>query len=216
MGRVSRRWQQVASAAEGDDYAEAYAERFRSLLAEGQDIHGEADFVAGLCPPPARVLDAGCGTGRVAVRLAELGYDVVGCDADASMIEVAQRELPSLDWRVADLAHLADGELGAAYDVVVLAGNVIPFLEPGTLGSACRGVAGLLTDGGTALVGFGLDDDHLPDGVDVVSLAAVDAAMENAGLPRARGWSGWDGSPFDPAAGYAVVEYAPGDGQDVA
>lgn len=216
MTRVSRRWEQVASAAEGDDYAEAYAERFRRLVDDGEDVHGEATFLTGVRPPPARVLDAGCGTGRVAARLAEMEYDVVGCDADATMIEVARRESPAIEWHVADLADLAAGELGAAYDVVLLAGNVIPFLEPGTLGSACRGVAGLLAEGGIALVGLGLDHDHLPERVDAVPLAALDAAMEVAGLPQARSWSGWDGTPFDPAAGYAVVEYAAGDGEDVA
>ncbi|WP_372343101.1 methyltransferase domain-containing protein [Streptomyces sp. KL116D] len=35
------------------------------------------------------MLDAGCGTGRVTIRLSELGYDCVGFDLDASMLDVA-------------------------------------------------------------------------------------------------------------------------------
>ena len=103
------RWQQIARETVGADYAEQYAERFRAMAARGEDVHGEATFVAGLVDPPARVLDAGCGTGRVAIRLAELGYDVVGVDVDASMLLQAREEAPELDWRVGDLADLDTG-----------------------------------------------------------------------------------------------------------
>ena len=101
---MSTRWERIARETVGDDYATTYAERFRSMAARGDDIHGEATFVSGLLPPPARILDAGCGTGRVAVRLAELGYDVVGVDVDASMLDVARAEAPDLDWRLGDLS----------------------------------------------------------------------------------------------------------------
>ncbi len=57
------RWEESARAMAGDDYAEQYAARFRSLAASGQDTHGEATFVTGLVEPPESVLDAGCGTG---------------------------------------------------------------------------------------------------------------------------------------------------------
>ncbi|HRI95650.1 MAG TPA: class I SAM-dependent methyltransferase [Nocardioides sp.] len=86
------RWQEIARATVGADYAAKYAQRFRALAARGDDVHGEASFVCGLVEPPARVLDAGCGTGRVAIRLAELGYGVVGVDLDASMLIQARAE----------------------------------------------------------------------------------------------------------------------------
>ena len=35
-------------------------------------------YVLSTCPPPARVLDVGCGTGALATRLDERGYQVVG------------------------------------------------------------------------------------------------------------------------------------------
>ena len=50
------------------------------------------------------VLDAGCGTGRVAIELARHGVDVVGVDVDASMIGEARRRAPELEWVEADLA----------------------------------------------------------------------------------------------------------------
>src|SRR5215207_5999851 len=58
----------------------AYDQRFERLAAAGHDIHGEASFVAGY--EPGTVLDAGCGTGRVAIELARRGIRTVGIDLD--------------------------------------------------------------------------------------------------------------------------------------
>ncbi len=46
---------------------EDYEARFERLLASGASVHGEADFVESL--GPRRLLDAGCGTGRMAIEL---------------------------------------------------------------------------------------------------------------------------------------------------
>jgi 2-polyprenyl-3-methyl-5-hydroxy-6-metoxy-1,4-benzoquinol methylase len=73
------RWLQETGGSRGTSYDEA----FRELAASGVDVHGEAAFVADLVPPGARVLDAGCGTGRVAVELARRGYAAAGADNDA-------------------------------------------------------------------------------------------------------------------------------------
>ncbi len=78
---------------DGDEYQA----RFDALAAEGKDVHGEATFIRAY--EPISVLDAGCGTGRVAIELARHGIDVIGVDADASMIDTARRRAPDLDWR---------------------------------------------------------------------------------------------------------------------
>ncbi|WP_139980525.1 class I SAM-dependent methyltransferase [Nocardioides litoris] len=199
------RWEDVARARHGDDYAAAYAERFRALAAEGDDVHGEADAVAALRPPPARVLDAGCGTGRVARRLAEQGYDVVGVDADASMVAVARADAPDLDWRVADLADLAGLDLGAAHDLVLAVGNVLPLVEPGTLPAVLAALAAHLGDGGLLVVSMGLDVDHLPEGCPVTPLADVEAAWTAAGLVEQARHGTWAGDPWTLDHGYLVT-----------
>ena len=69
------RWQQIARETVGADYAEKYAERFRALAARGDDVHGEATFVAGLVGPGvehegagfAEKLDGGVGGERYGV-----------------------------------------------------------------------------------------------------------------------------------------------------
>ena len=44
----------------------------------------------GASGPGARVLDLGCGTGRLAVELAERGYDIYGMDVNSDFMDIAQ------------------------------------------------------------------------------------------------------------------------------
>lgn len=202
-------WERISRQTVGDDYARTYADRFRTMAERGQDIHGEAAFVTGLAEPRARVLDAGCGTGRIAARLSELGYDVVGVDVDPTMLAEAKRAAPTLDWRLADLSRL---ELDETFDVVVLAGNTIPLLEPGTLAATCHRLAAHLEPAGLLVCGFGLDPAHLPPGCPVTPLADVNRAMIEADLHEVELWSSWDRDPFDDS-GYVVTVHRRGSGR---
>lgn len=195
------RWQRIARETVGVDYAREYAARFRELAAAGDDVHGEAAFVAGLVDPPATVLDAGCGTGRVAIRLAELGHRVVGVDLDASMLLEARAEAPELDWRVGDLSVL---DTGATYDLVLVAGNTIPLLEAGTLEATAGRLAAHLAPDGLLVCGFGLDADHLPGDCPPTPLAEVEAAFAAAGLVEEARFAGWDRAVWDDG-GYVVT-----------
>ena len=66
-----------------------YVERMRALAAEGNDLAGEARLLDAMVPRGARVLDAGCGPGRVGAALAALGHTVVGIDVDPVLINAA-------------------------------------------------------------------------------------------------------------------------------
>src|SRR5262245_63462530 len=91
------RWTSQDDVPRGDDYDA----RWRAMAASGQSIHGEADFICGL--EPSSVLDAGCGTGRVAIELARRGIEVVGVDLDEPMLAAAREKAPDLEWHLADL-----------------------------------------------------------------------------------------------------------------
>jgi SAM-dependent methyltransferase len=168
-----------------------YQARFDALAERGVDVHGEATFVRSL--EPHSVLDAGCGTGRVAIELACHGIDVVGVDVDASMIAEARRRAPDQVWLEADLVELS---LGRAFDVVVLAGNVLLFTRPGTQDTLVGACAAHVAMGGAVVAGFQLDRGY--------GLAAYDAACENAGLSLEERWATWDREPFVPGGNYAV------------
>lgn len=195
------RWEQLTGGRSGDDYAA----RFEELARTGKDIHGEATFCSRLAAPGAHILDAGCGTGRVAIRLAELGYDVVGLDIDESMLAVARRQAPDLTWVLGDLARLpAQVSERAPYDLVGMAGNVVPLLAPGTLDDAVAGLADVLPPEGLLVAGFGLDAGHLPPGCPVTPLADYDQATAKAGLELVERFSTWDREDFAEGEGYAV------------
>jgi SAM-dependent methyltransferase len=195
------RWAEITGGASGADYAA----RFEALAATGQDIHGEASFCTALVPPPARVLDAGCGTGRVAIRLHDLGYDCLGVDVDASMLAVARSAQPDLEWVLADLSTLDLDQHGVpvGFDLCVAAGNVIPLLAEGTLRSTITALAAALHPGGLLVTGFGLGPAHLPGSCPVTPLAAYDSACELAGLELLARHGTWQGERFV-AGRYAV------------
>lgn len=194
------RWEELTGGTSGENYAA----RFAALADSGKDMHGEAQLCAALVPAGARMLDAGCGTGRVMIRLAELGYDCVGVDRDASMLAVARRQAPELPWIQADLATLDLAELNVAadFDLVVAAGNIFPLLAPGTEAAVVSRLAATLSSDGLMVAGFGLDEAHLPVAPGI-TLPQYDAYCEAAGLTLADRFATWDAHPYE-GGGYAV------------
>ncbi len=155
-------------------------------------MHGEATFVEGL--GARSVLDAGCGTGRVAIELARRGLEVVGLDADPGMLSTARDKAPELEWVLADLS---DFELSGRFDAAVMAGNVMIFVVPGTEGAVLERLAAHLHPGGLVVAGFQLVPDRL-------SLDRYDELAAAAGLTLADRFATWDGDRWTPDGDYAV------------
>jgi SAM-dependent methyltransferase len=184
--------------AEASGRAATYDDHWVELASRGENVHGEADFVFSL--QPGSVLDAGCGTGRVAIELARRGVDVVGVDLDPAMLVRARGKAAGLTWVEGDLAEV---DLGRRFDVVVLAGNVMIFLEPGTERAVVANLARHLEPGGALIAGFELQPGRY-------DLRSHDAAAAAAGLSLAERWATWDREPYDPGKGsYAVSVHRP-------
>lgn len=171
---------------------DAYDARYDERAAAGENVHGEADFVMRYAP--RSVLDAGCGTGRVARELARRGVEVVGVDLDPDMLATARRRSPKLQWVQADLASF---DLGRTFDVVVAAGNVMILLTPGTEPAVLLNVARHLQPSGLLVAGFQLRAGHL-------TLAEYDRAAAAAGFRLEERVSTWDRDPPDTTSPYAV------------
>lgn len=173
-----------------------YQQRFDRLARRGVDVHGEVGFVMAF--GPTTVLDAGCGTGRVARELAGRGVEVVGVDADPSMIGTARRLSPALEWVVADLTGV---DLGRHFDVVVMAGNVPLFTPPGTEAALVGACARHVDGGGLLIAGFQLDRGY--------GLVDYDRDCRNAGLVLQGRWATWSGDPWTEGGAYAVSVHRP-------
>ncbi len=176
-----------------------YIERFRAMAAEGQDLDGEARFVDAMAGRGARILDAGCGPGRVGGRLAVLGHHVVGVDIDPALIAAAEADHPEATWLVGDIAELDLSARGIAepFDVIVSAGNVMTFLDPATRRPTLERLAAHLAPGGRLAVGFGAGRGYEFDDF------AADAAA--AGLRDDLRLSAWDVRPFDTSSTFLVA-----------
>jgi SAM-dependent methyltransferase len=172
----------------GDEYDETYERR----EAAGENVHGEADFVMRL--GVKSVLDAGCGTGRIARELHRRGLDVVGVDLDEQMLATGRRKAPHVEWHVADLETV---DLSRKFDAVLMAGNVMIYLTPGTEGAVLANMARHLNPGGVLVAGFQLGPGRL-------TLEQFDALAREAGFTLAHRYSTWDGDAWVPGGAYAV------------
>jgi SAM-dependent methyltransferase len=187
---VSDRWRES-----GVGRGAAFDRRFEHLASAGMDMYGEAALVDSY--GPGSVLDAGCGTGRVAIELNRRGHPVVGVDLDEAMLEAARAKAPDLTWVRGDLA--APGlDLGQTFDVVVMAGNVLIFVPTGSEDRVIANAARWLAPGGFLVTGYSL----APAGF---GPRQHDALASRSGLVLQDRWSTWVREPFSPGDRYAVA-----------
>jgi SAM-dependent methyltransferase len=185
------------------EHSQWYIDRFRAMAEAGADLAGEARLIDAMLPRNGRVLDAGCGTGRVGGFLAAAGHEVVGVDLDPALIGAARQDHPGPQWLVGDLAELDLPARGIAegFDVVVCAGNVMAFAAPGTRQEILRRFRLHLREQGRAVVGFGAGRGYEFD--DFLADARV------AGLTPDLLLSTWDLRPFTDDADFLVASLRP-------
>ena len=196
-GMSLNRWIELTE--RNPEHSSWYVERFRSMVAAGDDLGGEARFVDAMVARGSRVLDAGCGPGRVGSHLARVGHAVVGVDIDPVLIAAAEHDHPGPTWLVADLAELDLGAMGieAGFDVVVCAGNVMTFLDPDTRQRVLDHLAAHLCAGGRIVTGFGSGRDY--------SFAEFFEDVEQVGLVAEVLLSAWDLRPFTTESDFLVA-----------
>ncbi len=169
------------------------------MAAAGESVHGEADLVEAIMVGPegqagdAAILDAGCGTGRVAIELARRGFSITGIDLDPTMISRARSKAPDLAWIHGDLGVV---KFDRQFDAVVLAGNVMIFVTPGTEGDVVTNLAAALKPGGAMVSGFSLEAGRL-------SLSTFDRLTAASNLALETRWATWDAQPYEDGP-YAV------------
>ena len=195
-------WKDITTA--NPAHSENYAQRWKAFVAQGKDIDGEARLIDATVPRHARILDAGCGTGRVGGYLAQRGHEVIGTDLDPILIGHAKEDFPDATWLVGDLS---EDEIPAHdIDVAVCAGNVMGFLDPAGRAPALGNILRALRPGGRLFVGFGAGrgwsfDDFL-------------ATAKEAGFAVQYCYESWDLQPFTQDSAFLVAQLArPASGQ---
>jgi SAM-dependent methyltransferase len=116
------------------------------------------DAIARACglPAPGRLLDMGCGTGQICVRLAPMVDEAIGLDPDPDMLAEAghgARDVPNVRF-VRGRAEDASGELGSF--VAVTIGNAFHWMDRARVLDV---VWDILEPGGTLVV-CGAGGDH--------------------------------------------------------
>ena len=109
---ASKTWERLTS--------DAPVSRIRQTVREGRDAMRA--MLLGTVPRDltgARVLDAGCGAGQMAIELAARGAEVVAVDISPSLIEVARKRTPEglahrIDYRAGDMLDDAHGDVDIA------------------------------------------------------------------------------------------------------
>lgn len=185
-----------------EGHSEFYRDKFRQLEAEGADLTGEARFVDMLLPRYSRVLDAGCGGGRLAGALSQAGHLAFGVDVDPVLVAAAEEDHPGPVYQVRDLTELTVADLaGDPVDAVVCAGNVLVFAAPGTERELIRHLIGVTRSGGRVVLGFRRDDAY-PFEAFEQDLAAL--AVET-GVQQEFRFSTWHLDPFTADSDFAVT-----------
>ncbi|MFZ9426129.1 MAG: class I SAM-dependent DNA methyltransferase [Ilumatobacteraceae bacterium] len=178
-----------------------YDQRWETMAARGENVHGEADAVTRLIerhvvdrvgadgPRVCHVLDAGCGTGRLAVELERRGHIVTAIDLDPDMVERARAKSSAIRWLVGDLAKLDDViDADDGYDVIVMAGNILNFCAPGSQTAIVHNLVRHLAAGGLLVCGW---SQELREDAYLWTDFVRDARELGANL--AETWTNWDG-----------------------
>lgn len=175
-----------------------YDERWDAMAVRGDSIHGEADFVERLIGDrKVRLLDAGCGTGRLAIEMVKRGHHAVGIDLDPDMIELAATKAPHINWHVADLSEMS---LGDKFDVIVMAGNIPLFCAPSSQAAIIKSLADHVDHGGYLISGFSLESRS-----DAYLRADYRRDASAAGLTEVVVYSTWDENPSGDTDDYTVM-----------
>ena len=180
-----------------DDHSQCYIERIRSLAAEGADLGGEARLIDAMVPRGSRILDAGCGPGRVGAVLHACGHEVVGVDVDPELIAAARADHVGPTWLVSDLSELDLANQGqiAPFDAAVIAGNVLAFVASGTEQQVLICIAKHLKPDSFTVVGFHTDRYEMGE---------FDKHLAGAGFALEHRFATWDLRPWRIDADFAV------------
>jgi tRNA A-37 threonylcarbamoyl transferase component Bud32/SAM-dependent methyltransferase len=153
-------------------------------------IPAEAKLVDLMIRPGSRVLEAGCGSGRLGAALAALGHHVVGIDVDSAAIGSAKTNAPEARWLELDLRELTMEALGESvpFDAITWIASGILAIAPEDRSEVFRRLALCCSPRGRIVVEYRSDAGY--------SCQQFRDDFLAAGLIPDVGFSGWDLRPY--------------------
>jgi SAM-dependent methyltransferase len=115
----------------GPEQAGIHHEAFGRLAGRAADLLATELASAGLTS--GTVVDLGCGSGILARRMAGAGYDVVGVDVSAAMLEIARREAPTARF---EHGSLLDADLPPGSVAITATGEALNYAVDPRAGDA--------------------------------------------------------------------------------
>jgi len=107
-----------------------------------------------------RVLEIGCGAGRVSGYVADIAAQATGIDVSQAMVDYCQQRYPRGTFQLGDLRQLS-GLPDSAFDVVFPSFNVIDVLDDEERGRAFDEIHRMLVPGGLAIISAHNRDAHV-------------------------------------------------------
>jgi ubiquinone/menaquinone biosynthesis C-methylase UbiE len=104
-----------------DAIADQYDESLPAHVVEHY-LRKRTSFIQAHVRPGARVLDVGCGTGTLAARVREAGFQVAGVEPSAGMLDVLRQRAPGIEAvrGSGSAVPFGDGQFDLAYSVAVM------------------------------------------------------------------------------------------------
>ena len=127
-------------------------------------------------PSGARILDIGCGDGRIAVELADDGYEVTGLDASGIFLEAgehrAARRGVTIRWLRGDMRELGFEE---EFDAAINMGGTFGYFDDDRRPTVCDGCLSQPGAGGRLLIDVATTEAVFPSFQDGASTETADA-----------------------------------------
>jgi SAM-dependent methyltransferase len=131
-----------------DDVAHVYDESLPAHVVEHY-LAKRTAFVAEHCPP-GKALDVGCGTGVLAARLADAGFEMTGADPSAGMLEHLRERWPHVTAVQASGTALPFAD--DSFDLVLTVAVMHHIAEPGAVRDTLAEMVRVCRPGGRVLV----------------------------------------------------------------
>jgi ubiquinone/menaquinone biosynthesis C-methylase UbiE len=132
-----------------DEVAEVYDESLPGHVMDHY-LRKRISFIAERHPPPARLLDVGCGTGVLAGSLSSQGYEVVGVDPSEGMLDVMRKRFPAVESVQASATDMPFGD--GSFDLAVSVATMHHIADAADVARALAEMARVVRPGGHVLI----------------------------------------------------------------